>query len=655
MNFFKGHITRGAVICLLGWGMFLVPMSVWGNPHAGPTSALSGKTVEDSNPPLDRSQAVETTRKDLATLDLIEKQLAEANKELEDLEHGKKSVRTKEDIEAEITEIIKQSEVKRQEILKNKAEIDGLEGKIAKEDNDELKKLRDRLVKVEEDHKQQEELDRQNKERKKELESNKGKKLPKEKIDKSLDSINKTKSAILDHLESGEKLSEQLITKYKQTLKELEQEENQLKHLEKQYYQTSAQEYAPYKPAESSVGEQRPQAEETPHSNGETTSEAQSSGSKGNTSSAGGTSGSTSGSKNVSGSSSNLNLSRGASTEPTSNNNSAELTGLSQQSPTAERVDENTKKLERATSYLGTPGATQPETNAVSKFGNASGTANTLTVPPTTQAPQAVVQQTGGVKTTPSVTNNYFGGGVTSAGVSSSASTATSGSSGSEQQSTAVATGSESTAPDTRGARPLAKSIDGKKTGRGNVAYDNTNTGTTNSSIQPNYETPAANYEPKTDSKIQAYSFDKEGKSVPTETAAGAKRDVASSGNYEDGATNFDTNLKLKKLESEIADNISELKVNPTNEKSKIKNETKVEPTLSTIDKFIAGINDYLPSGKGILGDIPSGGTESGSKNHDVTVTKSKPTNLLAGKKASAAEPPNWLNTVKTFWNGLWN
>jgi hypothetical protein len=638
--------------------MFLVPMSVWGNNHVTYLPPeLPGETGNDSNPPLDRSQAVETTRKNLATLDLIEKQLAEANKELENLEHGEKSVRTKADIEAEIKAIIEQSEVKRQEILKNKAEIDGLEGKIAKEDNDELKKLRDRLVKVEEDHKQQEELDRQNKERKKKLASNKGKKLPKEKIDKSLDSINKTKSAILDHLESGEKLSEQLITKYKQTLKELEQEENQLKHLEKQYYQTSAQEYAPYQPAESSVGEQKPKAEETPHSNGETTSEAQSSGSKENTGSAGGTSGSTSGSKNVSGSSSNLNLSRGASTEPTSNNNSAELTGLSQQSPTAERVDENTKKLERATSYLGTPGATQPETNAVSKFGNASGTANTLTVPPTTQAPQAVVQQTGGVKTPPSVVNNnYYGGRATSAGVSSSASTSASGSSGSEPQSNAVAPGSESTVTDTQGVRPLAK--DSKKNRRTDLAYGTpTNAGTSNveSKDQNTYAQPTSTSGTQTETK--ALVFDKYGNFVPAASVAETQRKIAS----EEDPPRLDlttpgSDPSIAKLSEQIAE--SPVIVTPNKEANKTGTDTaQPGPTLSAIDNFLVGLNltsdsqllnkNESPSGRGLLEEISSLGKKKPKSNNTPS--------LVTQAAASSAKPEGFFDGLKQAWTKLWN
>jgi hypothetical protein len=331
---------------------------------------------------------------------------------------------------------------------------------------------------------------------------------------------------------------------------------------------------------------------------------------------------------------------------------------LSQQSPTAERVAENEEKLRRATSYLGTPGATQTETNAGTAGLNASRPANNIAVPPTPQGAQTVVQPPGGVKP-PSVTNNYFGGGVTSAGVSSSASTSASGSSSSEPQSNAVAPeGGESTVADNRGVRPLAdpKNNGGKTKSRDrdNVAYGTaTNAGTSNGGYTYAQPTPTS----VTQTETKALVFDKYGNLVPAAPVAGTQRKIAS----EEDPPRLDlttpgSDPSVAKLSEQIAESPVILPQNKEANKTGT-DATQPVPTLSEIDRFLAGLsltsdsqplnNNESRSGRGLLGEISSLGKKKPKSNNTPS--------LVTQAAASSAKPVGFFDGLKQAWTKLWN
>ena len=652
MNFFKGHITRGAVICLLGWGIFLAPIKGWGYSHLGdnkPPDQLRNKKFEDNTPEVNLGNA----ESDLKLYETLDKQLGENRKEFDKLRTWqagplteKVSEEKKKELEEEKKTILEESNKILERLVAYDKALGELEGKIAPESLAYFNKLKAHLEERKKEHKSEWEIAKT----KLEIEElEKKKRTPKEQKEYEK-KVTDLKDSIMNYIESDHtSISNQFAEKLRQTLEELERHEQQFKIIEDA--KPKQEQYTPYQSSyKPLVTEDNPHLISEPKPENEKAPEVvEKESPKSETNSTGSGSGSS-----AIGPSSTATQSRGSASESNANHSTEENGSPTLAVPknTAETVPDNHDNRAYANSFGDQQGISpQNSTNPGNANLNPTG-AGAVATPMSNSVVQNAGQPASPIKPSATAgTTNYtiYNNGDSKQGASPNAGAT----------SPAVSEQQAGPAPlevknDLSGSRPLAKLTNGK-TGRVNVAYNTTNAGTTNIPIQQNYETPVANYEPKPDYKVQAYSLDKNGNLVATESTAGAKRDVASSGNYEDSATAIDTDLKLKKLESEIADNISELKVNPTNENSKIKNETKVEPTLSTIDKFIAGINDYLPSGKGILGDIPSGGTESGSKNHDVTETKSKPTNLLAGKKASAAEPPNWLNTIKTFWNGLWN
>jgi hypothetical protein len=660
MNFGHHQLIPRALLCLLGWGIFLAPIKVSGSlDHATSPQKLSDSEKPDLKDNSDSSEETDDKtakvsfkseddfcgkiKSDLGLYKMLSGQLDEANKELE-----KPSKRDKKEVEEEIEAIRKGSKDILPRISEYYDKLKQLRPHIATEDLSNYDEIFKQVEDFKKLHEKEIEAAKKEKKIKDELEEQKNTEIPKEKAKDLKDKIEKAKTEIQGELRN-KSLSSQLKAELEDTIKRLEKHEEDLNRMTQAKNSTTEEPYVPYQ-AQSN----KPSVpEETPHSNSEPKKDdnaAKKSGSASETNSTGSGSGSS-----AIGPSSTATQSRGSASESNAKHSTEENGSPTLAVPknTAETVPDNHDNRAYANSFGDQQGISpQNSTNPGNANLNPTG-AGAVATPMTNSVAPNAGQLGSPVKPSATAgTTNYtiYNNGDSKQGASPNAGAT----------SPAVSEQQAGPAPlevknDLSGSRPLAKLTNGK-TERVNAAYNTTNAGTTNISIQQNYETPVANYEPKPDSKVQAYSLDKNGNLVATESTAGAKRDVASSGNYEASATAIQTDLDLKKLESEIADNISELKVNPTNENSKIKNETKVEPELSTIDQFVAGISDYLkPAKEGILKDIPSGGTESGTKNPDVTVTKSKPTNLLAGTKASAAEPPGWLNTIKTFWNGLWN
>jgi len=655
MNFGHHYFIRKALLCLLGWGIFLVPMRVWGSldthgknagENAGENSTPTQSAIISFKEPNEFSTNAQA---DLRLYETLSKQLGDNKKELEKIlkwEAGplteKAIEEKKQELEEEKKTILEQSSKVLERIVKCEQKIDKLRKDIAVEDLPYFDKVMGQLEKLKKEHQAEFDLAKA----KLEIEDLKTKKRTPAEQKEYEKKVGNLKDSILNYLENNpHPVSNQFAEKLLQTLEELERHEQQFRNTEENK-PSSPESYTPYQ-----AQYKKPSVpEETPHSdNSESKRDdnaAKKSGSNSETNSAGSVSG-----KSASGSSPLTTQSRGSAGESTAKHSTEDEASSSEtlSKNTAETVADNHDKINYANSFRKQPGGL-PQTAgaAVSTGSNAAG-AGPVATPTSPLAAASVTSQppAAGRAASTAGTTNYtiYNNGDSKQGSPSNAG-ATTKPTVNEQQTGSAPSDLKS---DLSGSRPLAKSIDGKPE-RVNVAYNNTNTGTTNSSIQQTYPQPTTSNELKPDPKIQSYSLDKNGNLVPTDPTTSPQRTLASPENSEPNSTPIDNIAALERLSVEIADNPTDFKVTQNNDANATANGSKPKPTLSPIDKFLLRLDlinkNKSSTGTGLLLEISSLGKKKPPLNKPSLVTQAA---------ASNGKPVGVFDELKQAWNKLWN